>query len=232
MPPNSALVYLRPMNALVTGSNRGIGLEFCKQLSKEDGYKITAVCRQPSTELKSLGCQIEDGIDVTNPQALQKLSEKLGKAQYDLLVLNAGIFLQDNISAISKSEIEKQLLVNAVGPVLCVSALLPHLKKGTKIALITSRMGSIADNNSGGYYGYRMSKAALNAAGVSMAHDLRAKGISVVILHPGYVKTDMTDHQGEITPTQAVSGMRKVIARSSLDNTGAFWHTNGEPLPW
>jgi len=106
------------------------------------------------------------------------------------------------------------------------------LKAGAKIALVTSRMGSIADNDSGGSYGYRMSKAALNAAGVSLARDLQARGIAVAILHPGYVRTDMTGHSGLIDVDEAVNGLLERIDELNLDNSGSFWHRNGELLPW
>ena len=111
-------------------------------------------------------------------------------------------------------------------------AVLPNLVDGAKIAIVTSRMGSIADNTSGGYYGYRMSKAAVNMAGVSLAHDLRSRGVSVAILHPGFVRTGMTDGQGNIDPPQAVQGMLARIDALNLDTTGTFWHQNGETLPW
>jgi NAD(P)-dependent dehydrogenase (short-subunit alcohol dehydrogenase family) len=220
------------MVALVTGANRGIGLEFCSQLTKRDGYQVIAVCRQNSSELEKLGVQVHTGVDVTDATALSHLASKVHTGRIDLLICNAGVFLNDEIEKISKQNLVKQLEVNAVGPVLCVSALLPLLNRGAKIGLITSRMGSIADNDSGAYYGYRMSKAALNAAGVSMSIDLKPKGIAVAILHPGYVQTDMTGHQGQITTTQSVEGMRKVIDKVNIDNTGTFWHTNGEILPW
>lgn len=219
------------MIALVTGANRGIGLEFCKQL-QQDGYSVIGVCRKSSPELEKVAKRVEEGVDVTNPAALAGLAKKLGDTKIDLLILNAGILRQESIEDASKRTLMEQLEVNAVGPVLCVSALLPLIGKNSKIGLITSLMGSIGDNQSGEYYGYRMSKAALNAAGVSMAHDLRSKGISVALLHPGYVQTDMTGHQGHITTKQSVEGLRKVLSKVSIDNSGKFWHTNGENLPW
>jgi len=122
--------------------------------------------------------------------------------------------------------------VNALGPLRTVHALLAALQTGAKIALITSRMGSMADNTSGGYYGYRMSKAALNAAGVSLAHDLKARRIAVAILHPGYVRTDMTDRAGMIEPDASARLLLQRIDELTLETSGTFWHANGERLPW
>ena len=111
-------------------------------------------------------------------------------------------------------------------------ALRANLREGAKVALITSRMGSIADNSSGGAYGYRMSKAALNAAGKSLAHDLAGRGVSVAILHPGYVKTEMTSNHGSVEPDAAAADLLKRIDELSLATTGTFWHANGSVLPW
>ena len=119
-----------------------------------------------------------------------------------------------------------------LGPLRVTHSLLPALKDGAKVALITSRMGSIADNDSGGSYGYRMSKAALNAAGVSLAQDLAARGIAIAILHPGYVRTDMTGQSGLIDTDESVAGLLQRINELNAQNSGTFWHTNGEVLPW
>jgi len=111
-------------------------------------------------------------------------------------------------------------------------ALLPHLKSGSKIANITSRMGSIEDNTSGAYYGYRASKAALNALGKSLAIDLKPKGIAVAQLHPGFVQTRMVGFNGDISPEKAASGLCQRIEELNIENSGGFWHSNGESLPW
>lgn len=125
------------------------------------------------------------------------------------------------------------LKINAIAPLRCVETLLPSLGDGAKVCLITSRMGSIGDNGSGGFYGYRMSKAALNAAGVSLARDLKPRGIAVAILHPGMVATDMTARfGGGIPPADSAKGLLARVDELNLDNTGTFWHMNGEVLPW
>ena len=122
--------------------------------------------------------------------------------------------------------------MNAVGPLRISAACLPFMSQGSKIAMITSRMGSIADNTSGGYYGYRMSKAALNAGAVSLARDLKHKGISVGIYHPGFVQTDMVGGAGDIGPDVAAKRIEGLISNLSLEQSGGFWHSNGQSLPW
>lgn len=217
--------------ALVTGANRGIGLEFCKQL-KASHYDIIAVCRQSSAELEALGVRIETGIDMSDPATIKQLKERLGETKIDLLINNAGIMTNESIDNLDFDNIQKQWEVNTLGPLRVVSQLKHLMTNPAKIALITSRMGSIADNGSGGYYGYRMSKAALNMAGVSMAHELKDKGIAVGILHPGFVSTDMTGNNGQINPDESVTGLLARIENLNLDNSGTFWHMNGEVLPW
>ena len=150
----------------------------------------------------------------------------------ELLVHNAGIGRFEMLEGTTPSDVMAQFQVNALAPLLLTRALLPRLRSGAKVALVSSRMGSIGDNGSGGYYGYRMSKAALNAAGVSLAHDLKAEGIAVVILHPGAVRTGMTGGQGSIEPDTAASGLLQRIDELELGTTGRFLHADGTALPW
>jgi len=218
-------------NAIITGANRGLGLEFCRVLS-ERGYTITALCRQTSTELSALPVHVCDGYDVTDAAAVKTFAETLEPGTIDLLINNAGILRGESLDDMDFDSIRQQFEVNALGPVRVTHSLLPALKHGAKIALITSRMGSIADNGSGGRYGYRMSKAALNMAGVSLAKDLEPRDIAVAILHPGYVKTDMTGHSGLIEAKESVAGLLQRIDQLTLENSCHFWHSNGESLPW
>jgi len=216
---------------VVTGANKGIGLEFCRYyLLQQD--QVIAVCRQASQELTNLGCEVIAGVDVADAASVQALSGKLAGKPVDLLINNAGIFLNEQLPALDFDAIEKQFQVNAMGPLRVTSALLANLRAGSKIALITSRMGSIADNGSGAYYGYRMSKAALNAAGKSLALDLRSKGIAVAILHPGFVQTSMVGYAGDISPATAAERLAARIEGLTLESTGTFWHSNGDVLPW
>jgi NAD(P)-dependent dehydrogenase (short-subunit alcohol dehydrogenase family) len=217
--------------AIVTGANRGIGLEFCRQLSTR-GYEVSALCRSSSEALDALPVEVVTGFDVTDEAAVEKFATGLKPHSVDLLINNAGILRSVPFENVDADKIRELFEVNALAPLLVTTALLPALKDGAKIALITSRMGSIADNTSGGSYGYRMSKSALNAAGASLAHDLAPRDISVAILHPGYVRTDMTSHNGLIDADESVRGMLKRIDELNSGNSGTFWHTNGEVLPW
>ena len=128
--------------------------------------------------------------------------------------------------------IQEQFEINAIAPLRITHALLDHLSSQAKIGIITSRMGSIEDNDSGGSYGYRMSKAAANMVGRSLSVDLKDKGISVALLHPGWVRTDMTGGNGLIDTEESTKGMIDIMDRLTVDQTGLFWHTNGEVLPW
>ena len=217
---------------LVTGANRGIGLEYCRQL-KEKGSKVIAVCRSAADELQNLGISIKTDIDITSDESVAELVKSLDGQLIDVLINNAGILEPVSLDCLNLNSIRRQFEVNALAPLRLTQALLPNLKRGSKIALMTSRMGSIEDNTSGGSYGYRMSKVALSMAGKSLSQDLKAKGIAVAILHPGLVKTRMTGFTDSgITPEQSVKGLLARIAALNLENTGTFWHSNGEVLPW
>ncbi|HEY2903818.1 MAG TPA: SDR family oxidoreductase [Polyangia bacterium] len=218
--------------ALVVGGNRGIGLELCRQL-KQRGRQVIAVCRSSSPALQALGVRVETDVDVTADAAVADLANRLTGARLDELICNAGLLREDSLADLDTDDVRAQFEVNALGPLRVVAALRGQMTSpGGKIALITSRMGSIADNSSGGEYGYRMSKAALNAAGVSMARDLRAAGIAVAILHPGYVRTDMTGGGGNIGPDEAARMLIDRMDALTMTTSGTFWHANGQVLPW
>ena len=217
---------------LVTGANRGIGYEYCRQLQGR-GDRVIAVCRSTSEALQQLGVQVEAGIDITSDASVADLQKRLGDGVIDVLIHNAGIIQRVTLDNLDFDSIRAQFEVNALGPLRVTQALLPHLQGGSKIVLMTSRMGSIADNTSGSSYGYRMSKVALSMAGKSLAHDLKARGIAVAILHPGLVQTRMTNFTSSgITPEESVQGLLTRIDQLTLENTGTFWHANGEVLPW
>lgn len=217
---------------LVTGANRGIGLECCRQLQAR-GDQVIAVCRTPSAELEALGVRIEAGVDLTSEAAITSLVERLDGLPLDGVILNAGLLEATSLEALDPESLRRQFEVNAVAPLRLTQALLGSLGPGSKLALITSRMGSIDDNSSGGSYGYRMSKVALNMAGKSLAIDLKPRGIAVAILHPGLVRTRMVGFNPQgIPPQQAVAGLLARIDALSLATSGTFWHANGEVLPW
>ena len=217
--------------ALITGANRGIGLALCKTYLAQ-GWDVIGVCRNATPELTESGALVVAGVDVTDAQAVARLAERLEGKSIDLLINNAGIFLHEALGSIDYQSLQQQFLVNAEAPLRVTEALLGNLASGAKIAFITSRMGSIADNSSGGYYGYRMSKAALNAAAVSLARDLKPRGIAVAILHPGYVQTAMVNFGGDISADVAAQRLNQRIDGLTLENSGSFWHSNGDLLPW
>ncbi|MDC9725220.1 MAG: SDR family oxidoreductase [Gammaproteobacteria bacterium] len=220
--------------ALVTGSNRGIGLELCTQL-KQRGFDVIATCRQSSPALDNLGVEVIEHVEVTDTSSLATLVAKLSGRRIDWLINNAGIadgIAMDELNEQTIASCKRMFEVNSLGPLLTTQALVGNLSEGSKVGIITSRMGSIEDNDSGGSYGYRMSKAAVNAAGKSLSIDLKPKGIAVAILHPGWVRTDMTGHNGLIDTDESASGLLDRMAEITLDNTGSFWHTNGDLLPW
>jgi NAD(P)-dependent dehydrogenase (short-subunit alcohol dehydrogenase family) len=219
---------------LITGANRGIGLALARACAAR-GDDVVAVCRAASPELAALGARIVEGIDVTRRDDLARLAEALADVRLDRVFVNAGVLAQDQLGGIdadAEAAIRQQFEVNALAPVLTVQALLDRLADGARIGIVTSRMGSIADNGSGGYYGYRMSKAAVNAAGRSLAIDLKPRGIAVALLHPGFVRTRMTGDRGDLTTDQAAAGLIARLDDLSLATTGGFWHSSGEALPW
>ncbi len=218
-------------HVVITGANRGIGLELARHYQAE-GWQVTGVCRETSAELETLATRIIDGIDVTAQDAVARLAATLQGQPIDLLINNAGFLHNETLGSIDFAALRLQMEINAFAPLRISEALLPNLRAGSKIANITSRMGSIADNSSGGYYGYRASKAALNALGRSLAIDLKDRGIAVVQLHPGFVKTRMVNFGGILTTAESVAGLAARIAELSLENTGTFWHASGEELPW
>ncbi len=215
---------------LITGTNRGIGYEYCRQLLAR-GETPIAVCRDASTELKALGIRVISGIDVTRDEDVTRLRSQLKGEPIDVLINNAAIIESVTLEDLDFESIRRQFEVNALAPLRVTQAILGNLSKGSKVVMMTSRMGSIDDNTSGGSYGYRMSKVALCMAGKSLSIDLKSQGIAVAILHPGLVQTRMTGFSG-ITTETAVTGLLARIDGLNLKNTGTFWHSNGEILPW
>lgn len=215
---------------LVTGANRGIGLEFCRQLV-ERGDEVIATARQPAPELVALGVRVLAGIDVASEESVAELARELEGVSLDVLINNAGILTSDSLETLDLEAIRDQFEVNALGPLRVTRALRENLRDGGRVAILTSLMGSLSDNGSGGYYGYRMSKAAVNVVGVNLGHDLREREISVVLLHPGMVATEMTGGRG-ISPSQSVSGLLERLDTLGIEQSGTFWHTDGRQLPW
>ena len=223
------------MNVVIIGANRGIGLALVQEYLKR-GEQVWAVCRTISPEIQKLEQNMEHltlipNIEITEDHSRQELLKNL-PPQVDHFIHNAGILERNTIQNLDSESIIRQFLVNALAPLQTITTCLPHLQKVSKVGIVTSRMGSVQDNTSGSHYGYRMSKAAVNMAGVSLAHDVSDRGIGVYLLHPGYVKTDMTGGNGFIDTQESAQGLVHQMYSFTMEQTGTFWHTNGDSLPW
>lgn len=225
---------------LVTGSNRGLGLEFVKEYLK-DRWHVLATCRD-LRQADSLRLLQKDypthleifSMDVTRYREVDEVSLSLKDRPIDVLINNAGIYIGKGqcLGGFNYKEWEEILRVNLLAPMKVTEALYPQLRLGElkRIVMISSKMGSITDNTSGGSYLYRSSKSALNAAARSLAWDLREDGMCVLLLHPGWVKTDMGGKNASITPRQSVEAMRDLIHTLPLEKTGCFFDYQGKKL--
>ncbi|CAM3531018.1 SDR family oxidoreductase [Halomonas lysinitropha] len=219
---------------LITGANRGVGLALARHYHAA-GWAVIGVCRSGSeevAELREVADTLIEGIDVTRAEDVARLQREVAGRRLDLLINNAGKLRDESLGEIDFDSIREQMEINAYAPLRVTEALLGNLGEGGKVANITSRMGSIADNDSGGRYGYRASKAALNAFGKSLAVDLEPRGIAVAQIHPGYVQTRMVNFGGLISAQEAADGIAQRIDELTLPTSGGFWHSNGEELPW
>ena len=229
---------------LITGANRGLGLEFVRQLL-DRGDTVTATCRAPqeATELHALGQDAGDrfrtlALDVTDPAAIAKLPDQLRSGPpVDVVVNNAGVAAgHENFGKFDAATMERVLRINAVAPMLITQAVAPLLEKsGTnpKIACITSQLGSITNANDLSFgLSYGMSKAALNMGVKKLSSEMTRRGISMIALHPGWVQTDMGGKNATLKPEQSISGMLKVIDGLTTDDNGRFLTYAGAELPW
>ncbi len=216
---------------VITGANRGIGFAMAK-ICKQRGDNVYALCRQSSTQLEALDVNIIENIDIAQDEGIAQALTALNNIQIDLLINNAGILRDESLQDFNKDTIIEQFNVNALAPLAFTQALLNNVNAGSKIAFITSRMGSIADNGSGGRYGYRMSKAALNIGAMSLAKDLTSQQVAVGIYHPGYVQTDMVNHGGDISAEVSAERLLNLMNELTMSESGVFRHSNGEVLPW
>jgi NAD(P)-dependent dehydrogenase (short-subunit alcohol dehydrogenase family) len=212
---------------LITGANRGIGLEFARQYS-EDGWDVIATARQSSPELDALGVTVEK-LDLSDADAVAALSVD---RQLDLFIANAGTSNpKDTEGADNARDWQGMMMVNAIAPYQLAKALLPKMAEGGKMIAISSGMGSIG-YNSGGWVPYRTSKAALNMAWSSLALEAKRRGVTCAALSPGWVKTRMGGAGAEITSEESVGDMRRLIERLGIDDSGKFLRRNGSELPW
>jgi NAD(P)-dependent dehydrogenase (short-subunit alcohol dehydrogenase family) len=228
---------------LVTGANRGLGLEFVKQYTAA-GWRVHACCREPESAriLKQLAAASNGAIavhtlDVADFAQIDRLADALSSETIDLLLNNAGIYPDRGHSTFGETDYNAWadgFRVNTMAPLKMVEAFVEHVACSDlkKIALVTSKMGSVADNTSGAYYIYRSSKSALNMVARSLALDLAPRGIAVALLHPGWVQTDMGGPNAWITPEQSIKGMRKSIDKVTLEDSGVFYAYDGQQVPW
>jgi len=233
--PSSDSKNDEPRTVLITGANRGLGLEFARQYS-EAGWTVIGTARRPDAaeDLKALGVRVMQ-LDVTDQESVSRLARDLGQQPIDLLINNAGIFpMASTVAEIDFADIERSLDVNTIGPMRVTLALLPNLRRGDAklIVNITSNLGSITDNNSGRFYGYRESKAALNMFTRSLAAELRDEGFVCIVMNPGWVQTDMGGPNAPLQAPDSIAGMRAVIDRLTPADSGTFWTHEGQQMPW
>ncbi len=219
------------LNIVIIGTNKGIGLEFARQYSTA-GHRVFAICRQASDALKGLSCTVIEGIDVTDDKSVQGLAKALPIDHVDILIHNAGVLVSDTFPHLNMESMKKHFDINALGALRTVMALVPKLGSGSKVGIVSSRVGSIDDNTSANNYAYRVSKTAVNMIGKCLSIDLANDGIAVALLHPGYVRTQMTNGNGLIDASESAQGLIKRMDELSIDTSGIFVHTSGELLPW
>lgn len=223
---------------VIMGADRGIGAAMSVQIAAR-GDTAIAACFGESAELTAKGVEVAPGIDITNDAAVQKLLRQIGDRKVDVLVHNAGLVIERKLGEFDFDAFHREFDVNTLGPLRVTQALLPRMGKGGKIGLVTSRVGSLSENGSGGLYGYRISKAAANMAGINLSHELKPRGIAVMCLHPGSVRTQMTAALTDqatvgmlVEPEVAAKGLIARLDELSLETTGSFRHANGQSLPW
>lgn len=224
----------------ITGANRGLGLEFCRQYL-EQGWKVFAACRHPE-KAKALIELTENyaldiyPLDLSDEQAIARVAQHMEGKPLDLLINNAGVYggSPQDLALCETSHWLQTFQINAIAPAKLTQSLLPNLAmvKGAKVAFLTSKMGSMGDNGSGGAYIYRSSKAALNAIIKSLSIDLAGQGVAVAALHPGWVRTDMGGPNGLINTEQSIKGLRQVIEQLTLSSSGCFVDYQNKPIPW
>lgn len=226
---------------LITGANRGIGLEFTQQYAA-DGWRVIACCRDPlnATALNALAATSTSGevsvhaLNVNDFSQIESLASTLAGQAIDLLINNAGYYPDSAFGSVNYAEWDKAFRINTMAPMKLVECFIEHVagSRLRKIATLSSKMGSIDDNDSGGSYLYRTSKTATNMVIKNLAIDLKPRGIAAVALHPGWVKTEMGGPNALITTQQSVSGMRAVIDKLTTHNSGRFIAYDGQEIPW
>jgi len=216
---------------VITGANKGIGLQLAKHY-KQDGDEVIAAVRNSSDELEALGAKVYENVDVTNDEQVLEFKRQLGDTTIDILFNNSGQLSSEDMLDMNYDRIRQQFEVNTLGPLRMTHTLNHLFARGSKIGIVSSRVGSMTDNGGGGNYGYRISKTGANMVGKNLSIDFAPRGIGVYLLHPGHVSTEMINFQGSIAPQDAAKGLKKVMENLTLEQTGTFWHAEGYELPW
>lgn len=224
---------------VVTGADRGIGAALCALIAERGDRAIAACLEDTPGSANATRIERVSGVDVTSARGVSRLQEHLGRRHIDVLINNAGLVAEHRFGKLDYDAMQREYAVNALGPLRVTEALLPRMGPGGKICIITSRVGSISENQAGGLYGYRMSKAAANMAGINLAHELKERGVAVVCLHPGSVHTQMTAGLADqatvgtlMVPKDSATALLARIDELTLETTGRFQHANGQILPW
>ncbi|MCW9033193.1 MAG: SDR family oxidoreductase [Rhodospirillales bacterium] len=223
---------------LITGASRGLGKEFTRQYAA-DGWRVIATCRtmEGGANLRDVEGNLEVHLlDILDHGAIEKFSTELKNESIDVLLNNAGVYGVKG-AGFGESNYEawtREFQTNVHGPMKMAESFIEQVARSEQkiIATLTSKMGSISDNQMGGSYVYRSSKAAMNAVNKSLSIDLKGRGVSCVALHPGWVRTDMGGPQGLIDAPESVNGMRQVIGEVDLSKTGHFYNYDGTEIPW
>jgi len=224
-------------NYLIIGADRGIGLSLCRQLASR-GEGVTAACLGHGEAYDGSEVSVIPNVDVTSDDDVARMADVIRNTgmNLDVVVHVAGVLGLDELGRLDYDDMRRQFEINTLGPLRTVEALLPFLHEGSKVGVITSRVGSLADNGSGQMYAYRVSKAGANMVALNLHHDLSKRGIAVAALHPGMVATDLTkDFPGDfdyITPDEAAEGLIARMDDLTLETSGRFWHANGQSLVW
>lgn len=218
-------------NVLIVGANKGIGLELARQYIAS-GATVYAACRQVSTELSALKCNTLEAVDVTDEHSIVKMVQGIAVESLDIVIHNAGILRSDQFDSINFDAMREHFEVNTLGPLRTIKLLERKLRTGSKVGIVSSRVGSIDDNTSSNNYAYRVSKTAVNMVGKCLSIDFAPKGVAVALLHPGYVKTQMTQYRGLMTPQESAAGLIKRMEELNMASSGGFVHASGEQLTW
>ena len=221
-------------NIVVTGANKGLGLEFTRQLSKDNHVIATSRNISSEHELHSLPNVKVKKLDLLSDATIDQFVEDIADTPIDILINNAGIFHEEQFEGLDPNIWLDEMKINALSPISLTHKLMKNLKAGStkKVIFLSSQMGSIDDNYSGGYYFYRSSKAALNASAMSLSIDWKDKNIAVLMMHPGWVRTDMGTSKAKLSIEESVTGMLNVIENFSIEQTGAFLNYAGQKLEW